>query len=123
MLIMVFFRLFPGMSLLPLIFLLFLSSSVSSTDPPRMTEHPDSMTVARNEPVTLRCKARGEEPILYAWFRRGPGGERDRVRTAPEDPTSHRMLLPDGSLFFLSAKQNKKEQVRNYFILLFFMGT
>ncbi len=33
-----------------------------------------------------------------------------KVRTAPEDPSSHRMLLPDGSLFFLSAKQNKKEQ-------------
>ena len=28
----------------------------------------------------------------------------------PQDPTSHRMLLPDGSLFFLRAMQNKKEQ-------------
>lgn len=65
------------------------------------------MTVARNEPVTLKCKARGSNSVSYRWFK-GPNGE--RVRTAPEDPTSHRMLLPDGSLFFLSAKQNKKEQ-------------
>ena len=32
------------------------------------------------------------------------------VKTAPEDPSSHRILLPDGSLFFLSAKQGKKER-------------
>lgn len=72
-----------------------------------MTEHPRNMTVARNEPVTLGCKARGSPSPTYAWFR-GPDGE--PVRTAPDDPSSHRILLPDGSLFFLSAKQSKREQ-------------
>ncbi len=61
--------------------------------------------MARNEPVTLSCKARGNPSPTFEWFREGI-----RVRTAPEDPSSHRILLPDGSLFFLSAKQSKKEQ-------------
>ena len=39
------------------------------------------------------------------WFRDG-----QPVKTAPEDPVSHRILLPDGSLFFLRAMQSKKEQ-------------
>ena len=73
--------------------------------PPSITEHPISMTVARNEPVTLGCKARGSPSPEIEWFRDGRA-----VRTAPADPTSHRILLPDGSLFFLRAMQSKKEQ-------------
>ena len=78
------------------------------------------MTVARNEPVTLGCKARGSPSPEMEWFRDGRA-----VRTAPADPTSHRILLPDGSLFFLRAMQSKKEQARpemhqyNQAILLF----
>jgi hypothetical protein len=63
------------------------------------------MTVARNEPVTLSCKARGDPDPEIEWFRDGKP-----VRTAPSDPASHRILLPDGSLFFLRAMQSKKEQ-------------
>jgi Rieske Fe-S protein len=75
------------------------------TKNPRITEHPISMTVARNEPVTLSCKARGDPDPEIEWFRDGKP-----VRTAPSDPASHRILLPDGSLFFLRAMQSKKEQ-------------
>jgi len=74
---------------------------------PKITEHPRDMTVARNEPVTLGCKAKGSPSPTFSWFR-GPSGE--PVRTAPDDPSSHRILLPDGSLFFLAAKQSKREQ-------------
>jgi roundabout axon guidance receptor 2 len=63
------------------------------------------MTVARNEPVTLSCKASGNPKPNIDWFRDG-----QPVRTAPDDPASHRILLPDGSLFFLRAMQSKKEQ-------------
>ena len=76
-----------------------------SKDHPRITEHPLSMTVARNEPVTLGCKARGKPEPAIDWYRDG-----QLVRTAPDDPASHRILLPDGSLFFLRAMQSKKEQ-------------
>ena len=31
------------------------------------------------------------------------------VKTAPSDPSSHRIILPDGSLFFLRAVHSKKE--------------
>ena len=59
----------------------------------------------RNEPVTLDCRASGTPSPVIEWFNNG-----QLVRTAPEDPSSHRILLPDGSLFFLRAMQNKKEQ-------------
>ena len=31
------------------------------------------------------------------------------MKTAPADPSSHRIILPDGSLFFLRAVHGKKE--------------
>ena len=77
-----------------------------SASSPVITQHPINQTVVRNEPVTLDCRANGspDAPIIE-WFKDG-----EPVRMAPEDPSSHRMLLPDGSLFFLRAMQNKKEQ-------------
>ena len=72
---------------------------------PRILEDPINITVARNEPITLGCKATGKPDPTIEWFRDGT-----LVRTAPHDPQSHRILLPDGSLFFLRAMQSKKEQ-------------
>ena len=72
---------------------------------PKITEDPLNMTVARNEPVTLSCKAAGTPEPEIEWYKDG-----SLVRTAPTDPQSHRILLPDGSLFFLRAMQSKKEQ-------------
>ncbi len=68
------------------------------------------MTVTKNEPVTLACQARGNPEPRITWYKMASDGAVTRVRTAPDDPMSHRILLPHGSLFFLSAKQSKKEQ-------------
>ncbi|XP_014681691.1 PREDICTED: roundabout homolog 2-like [Priapulus caudatus] len=79
--------------------------------PPRMIEHPSSIVVPRGEPATLNCKAQGNPEPTIEWFK-DKDGVRDAVETAREDPKSHRMLLPSGSLFFLRVihgKNNKQD--------------
>ncbi|CAL4060527.1 unnamed protein product, partial [Meganyctiphanes norvegica] len=71
---------------------------------PRIIEHPTDITVPRNEPATLNCKAEGKPPPTITWFKDG-----ELVRTSPGDPKSQRVLLPTGSLFFLRVVQGKKE--------------
>jgi roundabout axon guidance receptor 2 len=71
---------------------------------PHITEHPTSMTVPKNEPLTLNCKADGIPEPEIKWYKNGI-----LVPTAPKNPESHRVILPTGSLFFLRVIQNKKE--------------
>jgi len=72
---------------------------------PRIVEHPEDQYVAKNEPATLNCKAEGEPPPTITWYRRG-----QLVITANENPSSHRMLLPSGQLFFLRIQHTSKNQ-------------
>ncbi|TNN59849.1 Roundabout 2 [Liparis tanakae] len=63
---------------------------------PRIAEDPSDLIVSKGEPATLNCKAEGRPPPSIEWYKDG-----ERVETDKDDPRSHRMLLPSGSLFFL----------------------
>ncbi|OXB79019.1 UNVERIFIED_CONTAM: hypothetical protein H355_008497 [Colinus virginianus] len=73
--------------------------------PPRIIEHPSDLIVSKGEPATLNCKAEGRPVPTIEWYK---GGE--RVETDKDDPRSHRMLLPSGSLFFLRIVHGRKSR-------------
>ncbi|XP_039193142.1 roundabout homolog 1 isoform X3 [Crotalus tigris] len=73
--------------------------------PPRIIEHPSDLIVSKGEPATLNCKAEGRPVPTIEWYK---GGE--RVETDKDDPRSHRMLLPTGSLFFLRIVHGRKSR-------------
>nr|XP_045591261.1 roundabout homolog 1-like [Procambarus clarkii] len=70
--------------------------------PPVIKEHPSNMVARRNDPATLNCAASGAARVR--WFRDG-----EEVVTSTQDPRSHRVLLPSGSLFFLRVTATRKD--------------
>ncbi|XP_061903221.1 roundabout homolog 2-like isoform X2 [Entelurus aequoreus] len=72
---------------------------------PRIVEHPSDLIVSKGEPATLNCKAEGRPIPMVEWYKDG-----DRVETDREDPRSHRMLLPSGSLFFLRIVHGRRSK-------------
>jgi len=68
-------------------------------------EHPQDLYVVRNEPARLNCKAEGDPAPVITWYRYG-----QPVVTAKDNPTSHRMLLPSGELFFLRIHHGSRNQ-------------
>ena len=97
--------------------LLFFSSSSSSPAlssgsrlrqedaPPRIVEHPSDLIVSKGEPATLNCKAEGRPAPTVEWYKDG-----ERVETDRDNPRSHRMLLPSGSLFFLRIVHGRRSK-------------
>ncbi|XP_013859386.1 roundabout homolog 2 isoform X1 [Austrofundulus limnaeus] len=73
--------------------------------PPRIVEHPSDLIVSNGEPATLNCKAEGRPTPTVEWFKDG-----ERVETDRENPRSHRMLLPSGSLFFLRIVHGRRSK-------------
>ena len=73
--------------------------------PPRILEHPSDLIVSKGEPATLNCKADGRPTPTVEWYKDG-----ERVETDREDPRSHRMLLPSGSLFFLRIVHGRRSK-------------
>ncbi|CAG5878984.1 unnamed protein product [Menidia menidia] len=72
---------------------------------PRIVEHPSDLIVSKGEPATLNCKAEGRPSPTVEWYKDG-----ERVETARDDPRSHRMLLPSGSLFFLRIVHGRRSK-------------
>uniref|UniRef100_A0A182U684 Ig-like domain-containing protein n=1 Tax=Anopheles melas TaxID=34690 RepID=A0A182U684_9DIPT len=58
---------------------------------PKITEHPKDAVAAKDEPLTLNCKATGRPPPEFIWYQNG----------VPLSPSDRRVILPEGSLFFL----------------------
>ncbi|XP_078540030.1 roundabout homolog 2-like [Lissotriton helveticus] len=73
--------------------------------PPRLVEHPSDLIISKGEPATLNCKAEGRPNPIIEWYKDG-----ERVETDKEDPHSHRMLLPSGSLFFLRIVHGRRSK-------------
>ncbi|XP_048350527.1 roundabout homolog 2 isoform X5 [Sphaerodactylus townsendi] len=73
--------------------------------PPRIVEHPSDVIVSKGEPTTLNCKAEGRPSPTIEWYKDG-----ERVETDKDDPRSHRMLLPSGSLFFLRIVHGRRSK-------------
>lgn len=87
-------------------FSLSLGSRLRQEDfPPRIVEHPSDVIVSKGEPTTLNCKAEGRPTPTIEWYKDG-----ERVETDKDDPRSHRMLLPSGSLFFLRIVHGRRSK-------------
>ncbi|KAI4815404.1 hypothetical protein KUCAC02_005550, partial [Chaenocephalus aceratus] len=72
---------------------------------PRIVEDPSDLIVSKGEPATLNCKAEGRPLPSIEWYKDG-----ERVETDKDDPRSHRMLLPSGSLFFLRIVHGRRSK-------------
>ncbi|XP_047470913.1 protein sax-3-like [Penaeus chinensis] len=88
-------------SLLAMLFVL-AAATANEGGTPVIKEHPSNVVARRNDPATLNCAASGATRIR--WYRDG-----EEVTTAAEDPRSHRVLLPSGSLFFLRVATSKRD--------------
>lgn len=68
---------------------------------PVITEHPLDVIVAKGEPATLNCAAKGPD-LQITWFKDG-----EPVITNNEEKNSHRLVLHTGALFLLRVNNGK----------------
>ncbi|KAG5843833.1 hypothetical protein ANANG_G00155090 [Anguilla anguilla] len=72
--------------------------------PPRIVEHPSDLIVSKGSRPPSTARRRVAQPTVE-WYKDG-----ERVETDREDPRSHRMLLPSGSLFFLRIVHGRRSK-------------
>lgn len=73
--------------------------------PPRIVHHPSDVVVKAGSPATLSCRADGTPKPTIEWLRNG-----QPVDTGKGDTQWKTMVLPEGSLFFVSAGEGKRGQ-------------
>ena len=80
---------------------------------PVITQSPSNLVVANRSPATLVCEAKGDPKPEITWFKDGKP-----VLVDSEDPDGRKLLMPQGSLYFLrivhSKNKNKKSDLGNY---------
>lgn len=67
------------------------------------------MTVARNDPVTLKCSADGTPAPTIEWYRDGELIISSNGNGHKGGGNSHRVMLPGGDLFFFRVVHGRKE--------------
>ncbi|KAI5099902.1 roundabout-like 4 isoform X1 [Silurus meridionalis] len=72
---------------------------------PRIVHHPSDVVVRLGSPATLSCRAEGTPEPSIQWLRNGIPLEPEKM-----DSQSRPIVLPEGSLFFLSVVTGKKSQ-------------
>lgn len=72
---------------------------------PRIVHHPSDVVVRAGSPATLSCRADGNPEPTIQWLRNGL--PLDTVRM---DVESRPIVLPEGSLFFVSVVSGRKSQ-------------
>ncbi|XP_015464281.3 roundabout homolog 2 isoform X1 [Astyanax mexicanus] len=72
---------------------------------PRIVHHPSDVVVREGNPATLSCRAEGNPEPSIQWLRNGIPMEPEKM-----DGQSRPMVLPEGSLFFLSVVPGRKSQ-------------
>ncbi|XP_038565144.1 roundabout homolog 1 isoform X2 [Micropterus salmoides] len=73
--------------------------------PPRIVHHPSDVVVKVGNPATLSCRADGSPKLTIEWLRNG-----QPLETAKGDGQLQPMVLPEGSLFFLSVGGGRRGQ-------------
>nr|XP_055064219.1 roundabout homolog 1 isoform X2 [Misgurnus anguillicaudatus] len=72
---------------------------------PRIVHHPSDVVVRAGSPATLSCRAEGNPEPTIQWLRNGLPLDTDRM-----DGESRPIVLPEGSLFFVSVVSGRKSQ-------------
>lgn len=67
------------------------------------------MTVARNDPVTLKCSADGNPAPVIEWYRDGELVISSSGVGGAGSAGGHRVVLPGGDLFFFRVILSRKE--------------
>ncbi|XP_019904244.2 roundabout homolog 1 isoform X2 [Esox lucius] len=73
--------------------------------PPRIVHHPSDVVVKVGSPATLSCRADGTPEPTIQWLRNG-----QPLEMAKLDSQSQPIVLPEGSLFFLSVTPGRRSQ-------------